>query len=120
MESTGSGRRVAWPFQSMDAPRLQACLQSQAGFAAPPLVRTMWAQHSQGAVDPELSAQAEAEGKSCCWVPVRGLGGDSGSGTGWHSPGVVVRRGWKPPIESRVPSCKMTGVRQLQLRWNGT
>lgn len=27
----------------------------------------MWAQHSQGATDPELSAQAEAEGKSCCW-----------------------------------------------------
>lgn len=63
----GSGRRVAWPLQSLDAPRLQACPQSQAGFAAPPLVRTMWAQHSQGATDPELSAQAEAEGKSCCW-----------------------------------------------------
>ena len=45
-----------------DATRLQACPQSQTGFATSPRGEDHRAQNSQGAIDPELSAQAEAEG----------------------------------------------------------
>ena len=114
----GSGRRVAWPFQSLDTPRLQACPQSQAGFAAPPLVRTCGP-----SILRVLQTQSSVHRLKQKVSPAAGLcsrsGGDSSSGTGWRSPGVVVR-GRKPPIESRGPNCKMAGVRQLQLRWNVT